>query len=183
MPPRPGPPGNHRSGLYVSEYVSVLRIGSFASYFRWQTWVMPHDTVSDSLHSVSSPGPSMLLQMALCHCFHGRVASCCVNAPCFLYPFICPGAVGLSPCPVCVSSAAVNIGVRASFWMIICPSFSIVLVAWQESCRILLPRPGFEVTTGPTGNALLGRIVLSQTTVHAVLCFTAKWHVDWKTKL
>ena len=51
-------------------------------------------SLSDLLHLVSSPGPSVLLQMALFHCFYGRVVSCCVNAARFLCPSICPGRLG-----------------------------------------------------------------------------------------
>ena len=89
-------------------------------------------------------------------------------------------------CPVCVSTAAVNVRVHASFWTIILSTF---FYCFGCMARILqdLTSPtrvwswALEVTTGPTGNALLGRIILSQMAVHAALCFTAKWHVDCKT--
>ena len=88
--------------------------------------------LSDSLHSVWwFLGPSMLLKMALFHSFYDWVIFHCVCICIYIYThhvsFISSSIVALLSCfyvLAIVNSAAVNIGIPVSFWIIVLSGYT-----------------------------------------------------------
>ena len=75
-------------------------------------------SLSDLLHSVwHSLGPSTSLQMTQFRSFLCWVIFHCIYVPHLLYPFICQWAFRLLIYLAIVNSAAMNIGVYVSFWI------------------------------------------------------------------
>ena len=85
-------------------------MGDIIWYLSFSVWLTSFSmTISRS---------SMLLQMTLFHSFNGWVIVLCICVPHLLYPFICQWTFNLLPCSGYCNSAAVNIEVHVSFWIV-----------------------------------------------------------------
>ena len=130
-------------------------------------------SLCDLLHSVwQSLGPSASLQMTRFLSVLGLTFHC-IYVPHLLYPFVCQWELRLLPWPVIVTSAAMNIGVHVSFWII--PYCSYLLKS-SIPCHVALSiLPDLEMHMASIGKTRrdqlakqLHKVSLPSSTVHSL---------------